>query len=145
MMQHLNTLTQIVNAASAVSDLTRKEAQYRFVVAEGGTLYVHIASALVQIQRTDGTAVEVSASLQVPIAWRIAAEQDDAGAYFVALRRSVVGGLASAQFTLSVPASLHIMLRLEDASLQIAGVSALLELPPASDGRLRIVLPEAGR
>ncbi|MBE2183078.1 MAG: hypothetical protein IAE89_06605 [Anaerolineae bacterium] len=143
-MQRLNSLTQVMSAASTVADIARKSVQYRFMAADSMTLYVHIAGGALHLHRTESNVIEISAALQAPFAWRIAAEQDDAGVYFVALRRAVIGGIASAAFTLSVPQSVHVILRLEQADFTLGNISGMLEIPPSNDGEMRITSSAAG-
>ncbi len=143
-MQRLNSLTQVVSAASSVADIARKAVQYRFMVTPAMTLYVHIAGGSADIQRIDGNIVEISATLQAPFAWRIAAEQDDAGVYFVALRRAVMGGIASASFMLYVPQDIHVILRFEEADFTLSNISGTIELPPSNNGEIRITSGDTG-
>ncbi len=143
-MQRLNSLTQVVSAASTVADIAHKSVQYRFMVTSSMTLYVHIAGGTARLQRTDGNIVEIDAALQAPFAWRVASEQDDAGVYFVALRRAVVGGIASATFTLHVPQNIYIILKLEDADFMLSNISGMIELPQSNAGEIRIASNAAG-
>ncbi len=128
-MQHLNTLTQLVNAASTVAELARTSQTYSFNVGAGATCYVHADGGEVRISRHDAAQVVISAVLQAPFAWRVAAEQDEAGVYFVALRRPVVGAMAGASFTVTVPRDAHLTLKLERTRLAIENVSGVIELP----------------
>ncbi len=143
-MQRLNSLTQVMSAASTVADIARKSVQYHFTVADPMTLYVHIAGGALHLQRTESNIIEISATLQAPFAWRIAAEQDDAGVYFVALRRAVIGGIASAAFTLRVPQNIHVILRLEQVDFTLSSISGMLEIPPSNKGEMRITSSAAG-
>ena len=130
MMQHLNTLTQLVNAASTVADFARSAQTYSFNVAASATCYVHADGGEVRIARHDLAQIVISATLQAPFAWRIAAEQDEAGVYFVALRRPVGGGVAGASFVVTVPRDTHLTLKLEHTRLSIDNVTGVIELPP---------------
>ena len=143
-MQRLNSLTQVVSAASTVADIARKALHYSFIVSPSMTLYVHIAGGALQLQRTGGSVIEISAALQAPFAWRTATGQDDACVYFVALRRAVVGGIARATFTLSVPQTVYVILRLEDADFTLGSITGTLELPPSAAGEVRIASSAAG-
>ena len=50
-MHHLNTLWQLVNAASTVTELARQSQTYRFGVREPITFYLRAESAVVQVVR----------------------------------------------------------------------------------------------
>jgi hypothetical protein len=129
-MQHLNTLTQLVNAASTVVELARASQTYIFQVASSATCYIHVSSGDVQVARQSAPQIEIIAQLQAPFAWRVAAEQDDAGVYLVALRRPFVGAMGSASFLITVPEDAYLALRLEHCRLSLADVNGLIELPP---------------
>jgi hypothetical protein len=136
-MQQLTRLQQVVSAASTVndvvSDVTRKSQTFRYytppTAAQALTCYVHIAHARVHIHREAQDSVSIHAELQTPFAWRVASEQDDVGIYFVALRRQVVGGLGRATFTLTIPYHVHLILRLDSATLVLDKLNTTLELP----------------
>lgn len=129
-MQHLNTLTQLVNAASSVVELARSSQTYVFNIASSATCYVHVRDGEVRIARHSAPQIEIAAQLQAPFAWRVAAEQDEAGVYLVALRRPVVGAVGGASFLITVPESAHLALRLEHSRLSLEDVNGLIELPP---------------
>lgn len=50
-MQHLNTLNQLVQAASQVTELARASQTYRFPVSAPTTFYLHVSLAEVRITR----------------------------------------------------------------------------------------------
>ncbi len=129
-MQHLNTLAQIVNAASTVAEIARSAQTYRYVVGTSATCYLHVKGGEVRINRIDQPLVEITSQLQAPFGWRIATEQDEAGVYFVALRRPVVGAMASAVFFVTVPLDAYLVLRLDHTRLSLDNVSGVVELPP---------------
>ncbi len=131
-MQRLNTLWQIASTAAQIADLARSAQTYRFNVDNSTTFYIHAASAEVSVTRWAEPAIEVDAVLQAPFGWRIESDQDEAGVYFVAHRRAVVGGLAGATFKVRVPQTTYLVLKLDNARLSLEGVSGSIELPPNS-------------
>lgn len=130
-MQHLNTLTQVANAASTLADLTRKSTSYHFNVSGTTTFYLDVAQAEVRVLRHSEPQIEVTMMLQAPFAWRVATDQDDAGVYVVAKRRPVVGGLAGALFTIVVPYQAHLVLKLERCRLSLEHVNSVVQIPPS--------------
>jgi hypothetical protein len=136
-MQHLNTLWQIANTASQVAEVVRSAQTFRFNIEDPTqTFYLHTANAEVRIVRWNETRVEVTAQLQAPFAWRVETDQDEAGVYFVARRRPVVGSLAGAVFSVQVPHDMHVALRLEDCRLTLDEINGTVELPPNGRGIL---------
>ena len=65
-MQHLNTLSQIVDAASTVVELARSSQTYSFGVMVSTTCYVHVAGGEVRIARHTAPLVEIVSQLQAP-------------------------------------------------------------------------------
>ncbi len=143
-MQHLNTLSQIVNAASTVAELARSAQTYSYGVGTSATCYLHLKGGEVRINRNDQPLIEITSQLQAPFGWRIAAEQDEAGVYFVALRRPVVGAMASAVFFVTVPLDAYLVLKLDHTRLSLDNLSGVIELPPQIT-TLRIGAPEGTR
>jgi hypothetical protein len=129
-MQHLNTLSQVVGAASTVMEWARSSQTYSFHVKSGASCYVHIGGGEVRIARENIGQIEIAAKFQAPFGWRVAAEQDDAGVYFVALRRAIVGGIAHANFLIRIPHDAYLTLKLEHTRLALEDVSGVFELPP---------------
>ncbi|GEM_PF-357958 len=131
-MQHFKTLIKVVNTASSLAELTRSSQTYRFNVAPAITVYLHAAQADIFVMRHNLPVVEITAKLQAPFGWRIAAEQDDAGVYFVARRRLVVGSIAGAVFLVTVPHDAYLTLKLEDCRLSLEHVSGDFQLAPTA-------------
>ncbi len=127
-MQHLNTLNQLVQAASSVAEFARASQSYRFPVSAPTTFYLHVSNADVRIIRRADVIAEVAATLQAPFAWRVASDQDDAGIYFVAHRRPLVGALAGASFTITVPPATYLILKREGVRLTLDEMNGTVEL-----------------
>jgi hypothetical protein len=129
-MQHLNMLWQFVNAASTVSELARQSQTYRFGVMGPITLYLRAENAVVQVSRWQQPMVEISAQLQAAFGWRIVTDQDEAGVYFVAKRRMVVGGLSRAVFRVNVPWDTYLLLNLRNGHVLLEDVDGTLNITP---------------
>lgn len=137
-MQHLNKLWQVANTASQVVELARSSETFRFNVEGDTTFYLHTAHAEVRIARWTLPRIEVTAQLQAPWGWRVETDQDEAGVYFVARRRPVVGTISGAVFSVSVPQQTHCILKLEEGRLVIDGVTGTYELPPVTGKGIEI-------
>lgn len=132
-MQKLNTLWQLVNAASSVRDITHHIKTYYFGVNGPVTFYLQAENADVNISRWVRPQIEVTVKLQASFGWRIAAEQDDAGVYIAAKRRMVVGGLSTARFDVIVPYNVYLTLKLTESNLKLQGVDGTLHIPPGQE------------
>ncbi len=139
-MQHFRTLVRAVETTSQLMEIARRSQQYRFAVSSRTTVYLHVVDAEIFAARHDQLSVEVLAKVGAPFAWRIAAEQDDAGVYFVAQRKPVVGplagALANATFILTIPFDAHLILKLENARLSMQALTGEFEFAPLDGSRL---------
>lgn len=129
-MQTLHNLWKLVNVASGVRDLTQENKTYQFAVQAGVTFYLHAEAAELRIARWSQPLVRVQTVLRAGFGWRIATEQDEAGVYMVAKRRSLVGGMAAGRFEISVPQDTHLTLKLEGCTLQLNDLHGTYDLAP---------------
>jgi hypothetical protein len=132
-MQKLNTLWQIVNAASTVRDIAQHTRSYNFAVSGPVTFYLRTENADVYVFRWARPMIEVMTKLHGAFGWEVAADQDEAGVYVAARRRSVVGGLSSARFEVRVPADTYLILNLQGGSLNLGSIDGTLHIPPPGE------------
>ncbi|MEO8607069.1 MAG: hypothetical protein ABI690_04275 [Chloroflexota bacterium] len=133
-MQHLNTLWQAVNVASSVTELARQSQTFHFNVNGAVTFYLQAESAEVRVTRWNEPKIEVMAQVQAAFGWRMETDQDEAGVYVVARRRLVVGTLSSAVFSVLVPQSAYLILKLSDGRVTLNHVDGTIQVPPALTG-----------
>lgn len=143
-MPAIDRLAQLLNTASDVSSVLRRKEHYRFRAAPDSAFYLDVSGVIVNLFRGDSPQVEVDVQLQVPFAWRLATDQDDAGIYVVAQRRPLVGNAIAALtpftgeavFTIVLPRTMALILHLHDCRLtfeHLTGVYSFAgELPEAS-------------
>lgn len=129
-MQRLNTLWQAVNAASTVAELARQSQTFHFGVSQPITFYLRAEHAEVRVTRWTQPKIEVAVQLQAAFGWRMETDQDEAGVYMVAKRRTLVGGFSSATFNILVPHDTYLMLNLTDGRLVLEHVEGSLHIPP---------------
>ena len=139
-MQHLDNLWKIVNVASSVRDMAVERKTYRYTVAPPVTLYLHLQSAHITFEPWTQPTIEISAELQASFGWRLKAEQDDYGVYFVAKRMAVVGNLAQAKIHAMIPAQTNLVLRLEKCTLTLSNLNGTIELP-SHEGLVHLLSP----
>ena len=139
-MQRLAKLTQLAAAAAAVGDIALKAHTHRFGAPGPLTLYAHLESAEVIVERRVLPYLEANVRLQAPFAWRVVFDQDEAGVYVVARRRPLVGELGGGTFHLIVRPDTFLHLRLEGCKLTLIDLHTVMELPPAE----RVLPPAEG-
>ena len=132
-MQRLNTLFQLVSAASTVRDIAQTARTYSFAVSEPITFYLRAEHATVEVRRWNRPIVEVRVALKAPFGWRVGTDQDDAGVYIAAARRSVVGGLSRATFHVRLPVETYLMLNLTHGAVHLRNINGMLEIPASED------------
>jgi hypothetical protein len=140
-MQHLNTLYQLVNAASTVTELARQSQTFHFGVTMPITFYLQAENAVVQVSRWRQPMIEVSAQLQAAFGWRLVTDQDEAGVYMVAKRRAVVGGLSRAVFRVHVPHDTYLVLKVNKGHVLLEDVDGTLTIPPLDSSRQIKITP----
>ncbi len=122
----VETAVQVTAESAAVA--TTKTFVQVFEVKLPTTVYVRASMSEVTLRYRPGTRVELSANLRASFGWELAAEQDDAGVYIVAKRKLLVGGLSSANFTLTVPPEANLVFHLTPGAVKIANVDGKLSL-----------------
>ena len=140
MTKHLNTLWQVVNAASTVADFARQSQTYTFPVNGPVTVYLRAEQAEIRLVRWGQPKVDVFVQLQAAFGWRIATDQDADGVYVVAKRRMLVGSMSRATFTLTLPYDAYLILKLSESSVQMTDVNGTLHIPP-KDAKGQLQLP----
>ncbi len=141
MIPKADRLLQVARAASSVAEIVRERQIYQFGVLGAASLYLHVQGAEVRLFRWNRPVISITAQLQLGLGWRIAHDQDDAGVYFVARRRRWSGGLASATFSVSLPETAHLLLRLERCHVWISDLSGTFDLPAQSESAAPKLLP----
>ncbi len=147
-MQKLNRLWQIANAASAVRDLAQHLKTYHFAVRPPGMVYVQADYAEVTVIRWNRPTVEITTLLQAPFGWRLVTDQDEAGVYLVARRKTVIGRLSSAKFVIRLPDVLYLTLKLSECSINLKQVTGSFELAPTQsiqEGNMILQLSDGSR
>lgn len=127
-MHRLETLWRLVNAVGTVRDLASESKTLAYFVPTATTLYLHIDAGHVMLKKTAERYVRIQTIVQPPFGWRIHSEQDDAGVYLVAKRRQGLGSVASAQFNISVPQDVYIILKAEGCDVTLGNLNGTLHL-----------------
>lgn len=129
----MEKLNSVLKTATALADIARRTQTYRFPAPTALMFYMHADAGDVRIKRHDSREIVVTAMLQAPFGWRVAAEQDEAGVYFVALRRKLAASVADAAFFVTVPDDAHTILRLDGANLTLENLHVTLSIPPGAE------------
>jgi hypothetical protein len=121
--------TAVQATTETAASVATKSFEQRFTVTLPTTVYVRASQCNVTIRYEPGNRVELSANLRASFGWELAADQDSAGVYIVAKRKPVVGKIASAHFTLTVPPEANLVLHLTPGSFRLENVDGKLTIP----------------
>lgn len=129
-MRHVESLWQLISVAGRIRDLTIERRRLEFLVQPTTTVYIDIAYAAVDVRTHALPRVLVETELQAGFGWRWQAEQDADGIYIVLHRRALMSGVARARVRVAMPASAHLILKLQSAEISLHNVTRTLHLPP---------------
>lgn len=129
-MQHLEHLWKVIALAGQVRDLAQETRRYHFQASPDITFYAHVEHAVVHIHYHDALEIAIEASFQAQFGWRAQVDQDEHGVYLVARRLPIVGGMSTAQFHVTLPPSVYVLLRLEESAYCVNDITQEVHLPP---------------
>jgi hypothetical protein len=101
-----------------------------FAVQAPLTVFVRATQCKVAIRFHDLDQVEIHTHFYNAFGLRFVAQQDEAGVYFVLMRRRFWGWIASAECLLKIPAYANLALHLSQGEVQFQAVNGQLNLPP---------------
>ena len=140
-MRALHGISQAWEILAAARDLTRQTRQFEWTVAQDGSFFLDAEYARIDLIRADGDSLQAELSLRSAKSWALATDQDEAGVYVVLKRKPLIGGIGAARLRFSVPAHVHISLKLKRCRLCLHDVSEPLELPGVSTHALSTKAP----
>jgi len=128
-MQTFNTLRKLVSAASLVRDAAFETKTLEFLALKSLTFYLDTEDSEVIIRRWAQTKISARVRLQVGFGWHLQSEQDEAGVYVVAKRRPVVGSFSRAEFDITLPDTVHVVLKLTNSVMLLEDVTGTFQIP----------------
>jgi hypothetical protein len=142
-MQHWETLRRLLDVAASVRDMAIETKTHEFRVTAPITFYLDTEYAGVRFTRHAEPVIRVVTELQAGFGWRLQSEQDEAGVYFVARRRLLVGNLARALFDVTLPAETYIVLKLKQGSVTLDNIQHTLHIPPFTSPTVALIQEQA--
>ncbi len=130
-MRHLGKLWDAFSLVSSVRDAALERRRYSWQVTLPNTLHLEAEYADIRLVTRERPTITAKVALPLGIGWQLAAEQDDAGVYIVAMRKPLIGSLGRARFDIALPPGLHITLKLRRCQLRLDDLDMTLELPPS--------------
>jgi hypothetical protein len=139
---YITNLWTVIKTAASLRDVAQTTRRYQFAVVPPVTFYADVEHATLRIARWQKAEIQVQATLQAGFGWQIATEQDNAGVYWVAKRRAVVGSIGQAQFSAYVPVDTYLVLKLVQCHVEFQDLTQTLHIPPAASGSTIFWQPE---
>lgn len=133
-MRNMRHLRKAFDLVESVRDLAYESTTYQWEVDPPATFYFDAEFADVRLTRSDSRQIFATVKLRAAFGWKLVTEQDDAGVYFVARRRAVIGNVGHARFFITLPTDVHVSLRLQHCNVSIEDFSGELELPSVAAG-----------
>jgi len=128
-MRLRDNLRKALKLAGAARELAIDARRYNWEVASGATFYLQAEYADIRLARQDGQEISAKIELVAGFGWQLATDQDEAGVYIIARRKPLVGSIGRGKFDISLPADVHISLKLEHCLLCLVDLSASLDFP----------------
>jgi hypothetical protein len=123
--------TALGAAANVVPRAAPETVTQVFNVTLPVTVYIRASHCQVTVCRTDTHKVTLQASMVRSFGLEFATEQDHAGVYIIVRRKPVVGTVARASFTVTVPREAHLAFHLTPGDVVLKSIEGMIELPPA--------------
>jgi len=131
-VQTLSTLRKLLSAASLVRDAAFETKTLEFLAPKPLTFYLDTEDSEVIIRRWAQTKITARARLQIGFGWHLQSEQDEAGVYVVAKRRPFVGSFSRAEFDITLPDMVHVVLKLTNSVMLLEDVTGTFQIPAPS-------------
>ena len=129
-MSRRDKLGSAIKLAGAAWDLSVQKRRYQWDVAPPNSLYLEAEQALVHLSPHDKAQILAAIELRGGIGWQLRTDQDAAGVYIIARRKSLLGSIAGGKFRLWIPRGLHISLRLTACQLRLDDLDASIDFAP---------------
>ena len=140
-MRALHGISQAWEILAAARDLTRQTRQFEWTIAAGTSFFLDAEYAKIDLMRADEDTIHAEMNLRSARSWALATDQDEAGVYIVLKRKPLIGSFGGARIRVSVPAGVHVSLKLMRCELRCHDISEMLELPGAAHHTLATKAP----
>ena len=133
-MRQMRHIWNAFDLLGSVRDLAYESTTYQWEITPPNTFYFDAELADIRIARHDFPQIFATVKLRAAFSWKLVTEQDEAGVYFVARRRAVIGNVGHARFLIAVPPEIHVSLRLQRCRLSLEDFDGDLDLPSVAMG-----------
>lgn len=132
MMQTLRKARRALEIMGAARDLAIESRQFSWDAPAGTTFFLQAEQADIRLTAHERRTIAAKIELRAGFGWQLVTDHDEAGVYIIARRKALIGGVARARFDITLPADLHVSLKLEHCQVCLVNVNAALDLPPFS-------------
>jgi len=130
MTRMLDNLWKALRIVGAARELAIETRRFNWKVAAGTTFFLQAEYADIHLAAHERPEVVAKVELQAGFGWQLATDQDEAGVYMIARRKTLIGSIGRAKFDIKLPPQAHISLKLENCQVCLAELNGALDLPP---------------
>lgn len=114
----------------AARDIAIETRRFHWDVRPGATFFLQAQYADIRLAANAGRQIAAKIELQAGFSWQLVTDQDEAGVYIIARRKSLIGSMSRGRFDIALPRDAHISLKLEHCQLCLADLHTALDLKP---------------
>lgn len=129
-MRMLDNVWKALRIVGAARELAIEKRRFNWKVAAGTTFFLQAEYADIHLVAHDRLEVLAKVELQAGFGWQLATDQDEAGVYMIARRKTLIGSIGRARFEIKLPEQAHISLKLKDCKVCLAELNTALDLGP---------------
>lgn len=132
MTQTLRKAWRALEIIGAARDLAIETRRFSWDAPAGRTFFLQAEHADIRLATHEQGTIFAKIELRAGFGWQLVTDHDEAGVYIIARRKALIGNVARARFDITLPADLHVSLKLEHCQVSLVNVNAALDLPPFS-------------
>lgn len=130
MTRLLDNAWKALKLVGAARELAIETRRFSWEAAPGATFFLEAQYADIRLVTHDQRDILATVELQAGFGWQMVTDQDDAGVYIIVRRKPLIGSISRSRFDITLPADLHISLKLENCRLCLDDLNTALDLPP---------------
>ena len=132
MRRMLDSAWKALKLVGAARELAIETRRFNWDVAAGRTFFLQAEYADIHLLIHERHEILAKVELQAGFGWQLLTDQDEAGVYIIARRKALIGSIGRGRFDITLPADVHVSLKLEHCQVCLDDLNTALDLPPFS-------------
>ena len=130
MMRMLDKAWKAFKLVGVARELVIETRRFSWDVAAGTTFFLQAEYADIRLVAHERHEILAKVELQAGFGWQLVTDQDEAGVYIIARRKPLIGSIGRGRFDNTLPADVHVSLKLEHCQVCLDDLNSALDLPP---------------